>query len=76
MEKSGDRVIYLRSNSELDMKIKLWDCNDACFTIADITVGYALHLRQFLGLDSQYTPQVKDYLARFWLFQPLRKPQP
>lgn len=34
------------------------------FTIADIAVGYALHLGQSLGLDEQYTEQVKDYLAR------------
>lgn len=34
------------------------------FTIADIAVGYALHLGQSLGLDERYTPQVKDYLAR------------
>ncbi len=37
---------------------------DARFTIADIAVGYALHLGQSLGLDERYTPQVKDYLAR------------
>ena len=37
---------------------------DGRFTIADIAVGYALHLGQSLGLDGQYTPQVKDYLAR------------
>jgi glutathione S-transferase len=37
---------------------------DERFTIADIAVGYALHLGQSLGLDSRYTPQVKDYLAR------------
>lgn len=34
------------------------------FTIADIAVGYALHLGQSLGLDKQYTDQVKGYLAR------------
>ena len=34
------------------------------FTIADIAVGYALHLGQSLGLDQQYTDQVKEYLAR------------
>ncbi len=34
------------------------------FTIADIAVGYALHLGQTLGLDKHYTPQVQDYLAR------------
>lgn len=34
------------------------------FTIADIAVGYALHLGQSLGLDAQYTDQVKVYLAR------------
>ena len=34
------------------------------FTIADIAVGYALHLGQSLGLDERYTDQVKSYLAR------------
>jgi glutathione S-transferase len=34
------------------------------FTIADIAVGYALHLGQSLGLDAQYTDQVNDYMAR------------
>ena len=34
------------------------------FTIADIAVGYALHLGQSLGLDEQFTDQVNDYLAR------------
>lgn len=38
-------------------------CDDR-FTIADIAVGYALHLGQSLGLDERYTPQVKNYLAR------------
>lgn len=37
---------------------------DNRFTIADIAIGYALHLGQSLGLDERYTPQVKDYLAR------------
>ncbi len=37
---------------------------DGRFTVADIAVGYALHLGQSLGLDARYTPQVKDYLAR------------
>ncbi|MFT5840250.1 MAG: glutathione S-transferase [Flavobacteriales bacterium] len=49
----------------LDAHIKYRDflCDDR-FTIADIAVGYALHLGQSLGLDHKYTPQVKDYLAR------------
>ncbi len=34
------------------------------FTVADIAVGYALHLGQSLGLDERYSKQVKDYLAR------------
>jgi glutathione S-transferase len=38
-------------------------CDDR-FTIADIAVGYALHLGQSLDLDHKYTPQVKAYLAR------------
>lgn len=37
---------------------------DNRFTIADIAIGYALHLGQVLGLDGDYSPQVKDYLAR------------
>ncbi|MBL4788868.1 MAG: glutathione S-transferase family protein [Kordiimonadaceae bacterium] len=37
---------------------------DERFTIADIAVGYALHLGQSLGLDTNYTPQVADYLKR------------
>lgn len=37
---------------------------DNRFTIADIAIGYALHLGQSLGLDGDYSPQVKDYLAR------------
>ncbi len=38
-------------------------CDDR-FTIADIVIGYALHLGQSLGLDSEYSNQVKDYLVR------------
>lgn len=34
------------------------------FTIADIAVGYALFFGETQGLDKDYTPQVKDYLAR------------
>jgi glutathione S-transferase len=37
---------------------------DERFTIADIAVGYALHLGQSLGLSNQYSPQVKNYLER------------
>ena len=37
---------------------------DNRFTIADIAIGYALHLGQSLGLDGDYSPQVKGYLAR------------
>ena len=37
---------------------------DDRFTIADIAIGYALHLGQALGIDGDYSPQVKDYLAR------------
>ncbi|MFT5713324.1 MAG: glutathione S-transferase [Glaciecola sp.] len=37
---------------------------DERFTIADIAVGYALHLGQSLGLDHNYSPQVTDYLSR------------
>jgi glutathione S-transferase len=38
-------------------------CDDR-FTIADIAVGYALHLGQSLALDDKYTPQVREYLKR------------
>lgn len=34
------------------------------FTIADIAVGYALYFGESQGLDKDYTPQVKAYLAR------------
>lgn len=37
---------------------------DNRFTIADIAIGYALHLGKSLGLDGDYSEQVKDYLAR------------
>lgn len=37
---------------------------DGRFTIADIAVGYALHLGQSLGLAHNYSPQVTDYLGR------------
>lgn len=37
---------------------------DNRFTIADIAVGFALYLGEILKLDADYTPQVKDYLAR------------
>ncbi len=33
------------------------------FTIADITVGYALFLGVSLGLDERYKPNCKRYLA-------------
>lgn len=49
----------------LDVHIKTREflCDER-FTIADIAVGYALHLGQSLGLEHKYTSQVKDYLAR------------
>ena len=34
------------------------------FTIADITVGYALFLGEFLGLRDAYKPQTRAYLDR------------
>lgn len=37
---------------------------DNRFTIADIAVGYALHLGRLLGLDGFYQPQTRDYLER------------
>ena len=37
---------------------------DGRFTIADIAISYALFFGELLGLDKDYSPQVKDYLAR------------
>lgn len=37
---------------------------DNRFTIADICIGFALHLGQVLGLDQNYQPQTLDYLSR------------
>lgn len=56
---------YIARLRRLDAHIETREflCADK-FTIADIAVGYALHLGQSLGLDQQYTDQVKDYLAR------------
>ena len=34
------------------------------FTAADVAVGYALLLAQYLGLDRQFTPAVHDYWQR------------
>ncbi|HEX7035342.1 MAG TPA: glutathione S-transferase family protein [Pseudomonadales bacterium] len=34
------------------------------FTMADITVGYALYLGKTLGLDERYKPNCRGYLAR------------
>lgn len=37
---------------------------DGRFTIADIAVGYALHLADIVGLGAHFTPQVTAYLDR------------
>jgi glutathione S-transferase len=37
---------------------------DNRFTIADITVGYALFLGENLGIADEYQPQTRDYLNR------------
>ena len=34
------------------------------FTAADISVGYALGLGEFIGLAGDYSPKVRDYYAR------------
>lgn len=51
--------------SKLDAHIekRQFLCADI-FTIADIAVGYALHLGQQLGLDKGYKPKTADYLKR------------
>ncbi len=38
-------------------------CDDR-FTIADIAIGYALHLGKVIGLSDEFTPQVQSYLER------------
>jgi len=45
------------------MKDREYLCDNR-FTIADIAIGYALHLGELLGLHKDYTPQVKSYLSR------------
>jgi glutathione S-transferase len=37
---------------------------DNRFTIADITIAYALHLGELLKIDENYKPHVRDYLNR------------
>ena len=37
---------------------------DSRFTVADIAVGYAVHLGAVLGLGEQFSPRIKSYLAR------------
>jgi glutathione S-transferase len=37
---------------------------DNRFTIADITIGYALYLGELQGFSERYTPDVRNYLAR------------
>jgi len=37
---------------------------DGRFTIADIAVGFALYLGEYLGLGDDYSPDVQKYLAR------------
>jgi len=32
--------------------------------VADIAVGYALHLARLLHLDDRFQPQTRDYLER------------
>ena len=34
------------------------------FTVADISVGYALYLGELLGLAARYQPQTQAYLQR------------
>ena len=34
------------------------------FTVADITITYALYLGELLGFDKEYQPHVHDYLQR------------
>ncbi|WP_425406166.1 glutathione S-transferase family protein [Hwanghaeella sp.] len=45
------------------------------FTIADIAVGYALHLGEVVGLGEHYTPQVMAYLKRLQARDTFRRAQ-
>ena len=47
---------------EMALEDREFLCGDR-FTIADITVGYALFLGTSLGLDEKYKPNCKRYLA-------------
>ncbi len=40
-----------------------WLCAER-FTAADVSVGYALLLASYLGLDERFKPNVRDYWAR------------
>jgi glutathione S-transferase len=37
---------------------------DNRFTVADIAIGYALYLGEFLGIDDNYSSQTRNYLNR------------
>lgn len=50
-----------RLNAHLENKDYLIDDK---FTVADISIGYALYLGELLGLAKQYQPQTQAYLQR------------
>lgn len=56
---------YIARLRRLDAHIidRQYLCDDR-FTIADVAVSYALFFGELMGLSGEYTPQVKDYMAR------------
>ena len=62
VEDYGKRYLSRLRSVETAMEGKEFLCADR-FTIADITVGYALFLGVSLGLDERYKPNCKRYLA-------------
>jgi len=45
------------------LETRHWLCAER-FTAADVSVGYALLLASYLGLDERFKPHVRDYWAR------------
>jgi glutathione S-transferase len=48
----------------LDAQLEKGDHMAGDFTAADISVGYGLGIGEALGLGADYSPKLKDYLAR------------
>ena len=59
------RKWYLARLCRLDehLKTRTYLCDNR-FTIADITIGYALYFGHLLNFDKEYAPATRDYLSR------------